>query len=53
MAISRFQSRFKTRTDLMDNITPNNVNGKFVVINAATNINAKIRNNVVNNIRDL
>jgi hypothetical protein len=25
MAISRFQSRFKTRTDLMDNITPNNV----------------------------
>ena len=25
MAISRFQSRFKTRPDLMDNITPNNV----------------------------
>ena len=25
MAISRFQSRFKSRTDLMDNITPNNV----------------------------
>ena len=25
MAISRFTSRFKTRTDLMDNITPNNV----------------------------
>ena len=25
MAISRFASRFKTRTDLMDNITPNNV----------------------------
>ena len=25
MAISRFSSRFKTRTDLMDNITPNNV----------------------------
>jgi hypothetical protein len=25
MAISRFQSQFKTRTDLMDNITPNNV----------------------------
>lgn len=24
MAISRFQSRFKTRTDLMDHITPNN-----------------------------
>jgi len=25
MAISRFQSRFKTRTDLMDHLTPNNV----------------------------
>ena len=25
MAISRFQSSFKVRTDLMDNITPNNV----------------------------
>ena len=25
MAISRFQSQFKARTDLMDNITPNNV----------------------------
>ena len=25
MAISRFQSHFKTRTDLIDNITPNNV----------------------------
>ncbi len=25
MAISRFQSRFKTRTDIIDNITPNNV----------------------------
>lgn len=25
MAISRFTSRFKTRTDIMDNITPNNV----------------------------
>lgn len=25
MAISRFSSRFKTRTDIMDNITPNNV----------------------------
>ena len=25
MAINRFTSRFKTRTDLMDNITPNNV----------------------------
>ena len=25
MAISRFQSSFKVRTDLMDNMTPNNV----------------------------
>jgi hypothetical protein len=25
MAISRFQSQFKTRTDIIDNITPNNV----------------------------
>ncbi len=34
MSIDRFQTRFKTRSDLMDQITPNNVVQKEVSVPA-------------------